>query len=106
MARHENTLLQVVFGRWMVKHVGPWFVFVRNLGLVHKMEEIILVTGCDLTRSWTNVAFLGGADTQVSFGVKVSEGPNTSINFQFSPEHAGEAMLHHGPEGTVRLYAI
>jgi hypothetical protein len=69
------------------------------------MEEIILVTGCDLTRSWINVAFLEGADSQVSFGVKV-EGSNTSVNFQFSPEHARGAMLHHGPEGTVRLYAV
>ena len=89
----------------MVKHIDSWFAFARNLGLIHQMEEIILVTGCDLTRSWTNVAFLRGADAQVSFGVKV-EGRNTSINFQFSPEHARGAVLHHGPEGTVRLYAV
>ena len=90
----------------MVKHIDSWFAFARNLGLVHQMEEIILVTGCDLTRSWANVAFLRGADdAHVSFGVKV-EGPNTSINFQFSPEHASGAVLHYGPEGTVRLYAV
>ena len=70
------------------------------------MEEIILVTGYDLTRSWTNIAFLGGqADAQVSFGVKV-EGPDTSINFQFSPENARGAVVCQGPEGTVRLCAI
>ena len=95
-----------VFGQWMVEHIDTWFAFARKLGLVYHMEEIILVTGCDLTRSWTNVAFLGGeADAQVSFGVKV-EGPNTSINFQFLPEHARGAVLRHGPEGTVSLYAI
>jgi hypothetical protein len=105
MARHENTLIRDVFGRWMVRYIDTWYAFARNLGLVRQMEDIILVTGCDLTRSWANVAFLGGADAQVSFGVKV-EGPNTSINFQFSPEHARGAMLHHGPEGTVRLYAV
>ena len=105
MARRENTLIRNVFGRWMVKHIDAWFAFARNLGLVDQMEEIILVTGCDVTKSWTNVAFLGEADAQVSFGVKV-EGPNTSINFQFSPEHAHGAMLHHGPEGTVCLYAV
>ena len=69
------------------------------------MEEIILVTGCDLTRSWTNIAFLGGqVDAHVSFGVK-TEGPDT-INFRFSPENAPGAVLCHGPEGTVRLYAV
>ena len=86
----------------MLKHIDAWFDFARNLGLVHQMEEIIMVTGCSLTRSWANVAFLGGADTQVSFGVKVGEGDNTGINFQFSPENAHGAILHHGPEGTVR----
>jgi hypothetical protein len=106
MARRENTLIRNVFGRWMVRHIDTWFAFARNLGLVHQMEEIILVTGCDLTRSWTNIAFLGGeADAQVSFGVNV-EGPYTSINFQFSPEHGRGAVLRHGPEGTVRLYAV
>ena len=70
------------------------------------MEEIVLVTGCDRTRSWTNVAFLGSqVDAQVSFGVRV-EGPDTSINFQFSPENAQGAVLRHGPEGTVRLHVV
>jgi hypothetical protein len=73
------------------------------------MEEIILVTGCDLTRSWTNVAFLGGqVDARVSFGVNVEgpESPDPRINFQFSPENARGAVLCHGPEGAVRLYAV
>ena len=104
MARHENTLVRNTFGRWMVRHIDTWFAFARNLGLVRQMEEIILVTGRDLTRSWTNIAFLE-ADAQVSFGAKV-EGPDTIVNFQFSPEHAQGAMLHHGPEGTVSLYAV
>jgi hypothetical protein len=104
MARSEDTLIRIVFGRWMVKHIDSWFAFARNLGLVHQMEEIILVTGCDLTRSWTNIAFLGGqADAQVSFGVEVEGSTsNPRINFQFSPGRVRGAVLRHGPEGTVR----
>jgi hypothetical protein len=106
MTRRENTLVRDVLGRWMVQHIDSWYAFAQNLGLVHQMEEIILVTGCDLTRSWTNIAFLGGcADAQASFGVRV-EGPDTSINFQFSPEYARGAVLRLGPEGTVCLYAF
>ncbi|KAI0275974.1 hypothetical protein BGY98DRAFT_988766 [Russula aff. rugulosa BPL654] len=106
--RHENTLIRNVFGRWMVKHIDTWFAFARKLGMVHQMEEIILVTGCDLARSWTNVAFLGGrADAQVSFGVE-AKGPtnNPSINFQFSPGRVRGAVLHRGPEGTVRCMPL
>jgi hypothetical protein len=108
MARRENTLNRSLFGKWMLEHIDSWFAFARSLELVDEMEEIILVTGCDLTRSWTNVVFLGGQDdARVSFGVEVNvEGPNTSINFQFSPEHVRGAVLHHGPEGPVRLYAV
>jgi hypothetical protein len=106
-ARRVDTLAQEDFKRWIVKHIDSWFAFARNLGMgIQQMEEIILVTGCDLTRSWTNVAFLGGeVDAQVSFGVKVEE-PNTSINFQFSPENARGAVLCHGPEGMVSLYVV
>ena len=84
----------------MVKHVDTWFAFARNLGLVHQMEDIILVTGRDLTRTWTNVAFLGGrADAHVSFGVEVA---GRNVYFQSSPKHSSGAVLHHGPVGAVR----
>jgi hypothetical protein len=73
------------------------------------MEEIILVTGCDLTRSWTNVAFLGNEvdskPEEVSFGVNV-EGPDTVIKFRFSPGNARGTVLRHGPQGTVCLYTV
>ena len=95
------------FGRWMVKHIDTWFAFARNLGLIHRMEEIVLVTGCDITRSWTNIAFLKGTDSHASFGVEVKGSTsNPSINFQISPERAQGAVLHHGPVGEVRLYAV
>ena len=88
-----------------MKNIDSWFTFARNLGLgIEQMEDIILVTGCDRTISWTNVAFLGNqADAQVSFGVK-ADGPNTSVKFQFGNTRG--AVLRRGPEGTVRLYAI
>jgi hypothetical protein len=108
-ARREDTLANDVFKRWIVKNIDSWFAFARKLGLgIEQMEEIILVTGCDRTRSWTNVAFLGNqVDAQVSFGFGVKvEGPDTSISFQSSRGNARGAVLCHGPEGMVRLYAV
>ena len=71
------------------------------------MEEIVLVTGCDRTRSWSNVVFLGNHhDAHVSFDVCVTSeviGPN--VNFQFSPGDAQGAVLQWGPVGMVCLYA-
>ena len=106
-ARREDTLAQGDFRRWIVRHIGSWFAFAQKLGLgIEQMEEIVLVTGCHHTRSWTNIAFLGNqADAQVSFGVKV-ECADTSVNFQFSPENARGAVVSQGPEGTVRSYTV
>jgi hypothetical protein len=42
---------------------------------------------------------------EVSFGVNV-EGPDTTINFQFSPGNTRGAVLRHGPQGTVCLYSF
>jgi hypothetical protein len=88
----------------MLKHIDNWFTFARQLGLgIVQTEEIILVTGCDRTKSWTNVSFLGNnVDARVSFGANAVDGPNPSINFQLSPASVRGAVVNRGPEGTVR----
>jgi len=103
-ARRENTLAMGDFGEWMLKHIDNWFAFARRLGLgIGQMEEIILVTGCDRTKSWTNATFLGSnVDARVSFGVNAVGGPSASVNFRFSPQNVRGAVFNRGPEGRVR----
>ncbi|KAH9992218.1 hypothetical protein BJV74DRAFT_834960 [Russula compacta] len=101
-ALREDTLAQGAFSEWLLKHIDHWFASVRQLGLgIEQMEELILVTGCDRTRSWTNVAFLGSQhNARVSFGVRVDgSGTNPNVNFQLSPEYVRGAVLSPGPEG-------
>ena len=106
-ARREDTLALGDFKLWIVKHIDSWFAFARNLGLgIERMEEIILVTGCDLTKSWANIAFLGNQyDSQVSFGVRV-ENRDPKVSYQFLPENARGAVLHHGPEGNLQVRCV
>jgi len=101
-----DTLVQSDFSEWIVKHIDRCFAFARRLGLgIEQMEEIILVTGCDRVRSWTNVAFLGGpVGAQVSFGIEVTG--DTSVNIQFQRGHVTGALLNQGPEGKVRWCAF
>jgi hypothetical protein len=101
-ARREDTLSRGDFSAWIVKHIDRWFAFARGLGLgIERMEEIVLVTGCDNARSWTNVAFYGNQhNAQASFGVNVVHGPVVSISWQPAPVQG--AVLHRGPSGTVR----
>ena len=88
----------------MIKEIDRWFAFARDLGLgIERMEDIILVTGCDHTRSWTNIAFFGSQNNaQASFGVNVVHGPSISIHWQPLPESIQGAVLHRGPGGMVR----
>jgi hypothetical protein len=108
-ARREDTLAKGDFGAWMLKNIDRWFSFARGLGLgIEQMEEIILVTGCDRTRSWTNVAFIGNENNaQATFGVKVVHGPAAiNIEWRSSPERVQGAVLLQGPDGTVRWCTI
>jgi hypothetical protein len=100
-ARRQDTLARGDFGKWIVKHIDLWFAFTRRLGLgITRMEEIVLVTGCHLARSWANIAFLGSREEeQVSFGVRVSGG--SDVEWRFPPEEVQGVASNLGPSGQV-----
>jgi hypothetical protein len=85
----------------MIQHIDAWFAFARGLGLgINRMEDIILVTGRHLTKSWVNVAFnQRRRDAGVSFDVQVSSHGKVSLEQQYV--HGGDLKL--GPTGGVRL---
>jgi hypothetical protein len=101
-AQREDTFARGDFARCICKYIDVWFKFARELGLgVDRMEDIILVTGRDLARSWTNVAFSenqGGE--QVSFGVQVTGRSN--VEWQVSLEDMQGVAVNRGPSGRVR----
>lgn len=75
-----------------------------DLGLaVNRMEDIILVTGRHLAKSWINVAFSESrGDAQVSFGVRVSG--DSSVHLEERNGNGGELKV--GPRGEVSFYTI
>jgi hypothetical protein len=106
-AQRQDTRARGDFGNWMIKHIDSWFAFARGLGLgIEQMEEIVLVTGLHLTRSWANVAFFEGQKTgQASLGVNVIYGPDISINWHCSPGSVRGGVRSWGPEGKVCRFA-
>ena len=76
----------------------------EDLGLgVNRMEDIILVTGRHLARSWVNVVFSenrGGA--QLSFVVQASG--NSGVRLEERSATGGDLKL--GPSGEVGLCTI
>jgi hypothetical protein len=70
------------------------------------MEDVILVTGCDLARSSTNVAFSESQRReQVSFGVTTTtDSSGVNIQWQFSRENTRGVTFKRGPNGQVRFF--
>ena len=103
-ARRKDTLARIDFSEWIVNHIDHCLALAQGLGLeIERMEEIILVTGCDLTRSWTSVAFDGSQhDAKASLGVQVVRDPPVLIHWQPSLERVRGGVIHRGPSGTVR----
>ena len=67
---------------------------------VTQMEEIILVTGCHLTRSWINVTFSKNQrGAQVSCEIRRSGG--SGIDFERGDVNGGDVKF--GPRGEVRF---
>jgi hypothetical protein len=68
------------------------------------MEDIILVTGRHLTRSWISVIFSnrGPGDAQVSFLVRVSG--ETGVHFE--ERNASGGVFKPGPRGEVGFCTI
>ena len=94
-----------------MKYIDTWLAFARRLGLgiehTEDSGEIVLVTGCDRSKSWTNVAFLGyQADTQVSLGVKVVKGLEDSVEWQSLPGQVRRAVLNEGSGRRLCRYPI
>jgi hypothetical protein len=67
------------------------------------MEDIVLVTGCHRTRSWSNIAFNEfQADAHFSLGVEVAGALGARIHWRASSVRVQGAMLSQGPSGEVR----
>jgi hypothetical protein len=102
-ARCENTLTLGHFRKWIIKHIDSWLAFTNMHGLELQMEDIVLVTGCHRTRSWSNIAFNEvHADARFSLGVEVAGAFGARINWRASSLRVEGAILSQGPSGEVR----
>lgn len=99
-ARREDTLILGHFRKWIISHIDSWFAFTQKLGLGIEMEDIILVTGCHRTRSWTTVSFNEvHSDADVSSGHQITGTFGDPTNWPVSNQHSQGTVLRHGPSG-------
>jgi hypothetical protein len=99
-AQRKDATARRAFAKCIIKHIDEWFAFARERDLGISREDIILVTGCHLTRTWATIAFREEGE-QVSFGVQVSGVSNAA--WQFTREGAQGVAYNLGPSGQVRF---
>lgn len=104
-AQRKDTAVRGAFAKCIIKNIDHWFAFARERDLGISREDIILVTGCHLARSWANIVFQEcPMEERVSFGVQVSG--NSDVNWRFTPEGAAGVPFNLGPNGQVRIYTL
>jgi len=99
-AQCKDTVVQKAFAKFILKHIDEWFAFAHERDFGIRREDIILVTGCHLAKTWATVAFQERGE-QLSFGARVSG--SSDITWQFTPEGAGGVAFNLGPSGEVRF---
>lgn len=101
-AQREDTLARGHFRKWIIRHIGSWFTFAKELGMGIEMEDIVLVTGYHRTRSWSNIAFNGfQADAQLSLGVEVAGACGASVKWRFLNRRLQGSVHGHRTNGEV-----
>ncbi|KAH9163728.1 hypothetical protein EDB89DRAFT_482398 [Lactarius sanguifluus] len=99
-AQREDTLTRDHFREWITKHIESWFAFTQRLRLGVEMEDIVLVTGCHRTRSWSNITFNEvRTSAQFSLGVNVAGASGASVSWRASSLRIQGAVLSQGPSG-------
>ena len=103
-AASEDTFAHGDFGKWLVKNIDGCMRVAEDLGVgVNRMEDIILVTGRHLARSWVNVIFSESQKgAQLSFVSQASG--NSRVHLEERSATGGDLKL--GPSGEVCLFTV
>ncbi|KAH9008785.1 hypothetical protein EDB85DRAFT_1542726 [Lactarius pseudohatsudake] len=71
-ANRADTIRTKAFETYIRKHYDSWLRFAIVNDLDVRLEDIILVTGCDLTSSWAMAAFVNSWDPEITLSVHAS----------------------------------
>jgi len=63
---HQDIIRTKVFEDCIRDHIDSWFFFAQRRGLVERMEDLILVSGCTLVTSWAVTTFDDNTGAEVS----------------------------------------
>jgi hypothetical protein len=103
-ADRKETIARGDFSKWLVKNIDDCLKVAEYLGCgINRMEDIILVTGRHLAKSWISVAFSESrGNSEVSLRIRMSG--DSGVRFVVQDVSGGELKL--GPTGAVGFCTI
>ncbi|KAI9438727.1 hypothetical protein H4582DRAFT_194462 [Lactarius indigo] len=81
-ADRVDSIRTKTFETYIHKHCDSWLEFAGINELEVRLEDIIFVTGCDLTSSWAMAAFVNSWDPEIKLSVQTSQ--TGSAGFQWN----------------------
>jgi len=99
LSERHDAVARGDFGKWILENIDACFKVAEDLGYgVERLEDIMIVTGCHLAKSWVSVAFSDSrGGSEVSFGVRTSR--NSGVHFD--ERNVNGRGLKLGPSGEV-----
>ena len=92
----EDAIRTKAFETYIRKHCDSWLEFAILNDLDARLEDIILVTGCDLIASWAMAVYMNPLDPDITLCVQHCF--DGSANFQWSTT----TQPHHNEPNQVR----
>ena len=92
----KDAIRTKAFETYIRKHCDSWLEFASLNNLDAKLEDIILVTGCDLIASWAMAVYMNPMDPDIT--LRVQRLPAGSATFHWS--HTSQR--HHNEPNQVR----
>jgi hypothetical protein len=98
----EDMKLHRTFKRQFLKHYRAWVAFAQDQGHDVELEDLILVTGLDVTKDFAMLAFANDSgDFDINFQVGASQYATGSVGAWGSWRVANSAHENWGPQETA-----
>ncbi|KAA1471739.1 hypothetical protein DENSPDRAFT_133062 [Dentipellis sp. KUC8613] len=98
-AVREDTKRRGAYKEYLREHCERWHALTEQLKLDLRMEDLVLVTGCDRTTTWAVAAFTNTEfDSQIQLSVELAGVEAASFASSLSWSHDENAQRHWGPD--------
>ncbi|KAI0052350.1 kinase-like protein [Auriscalpium vulgare] len=98
-----------IYEAYIAQHCDRWLAYAHHKGLNVRIEDILLVTGCDLAKSWAMAAFVS-SEVNARAALKVDLSPVggplcASASMQWRSVHQMHVNHHWGPDSSAPSFS-